>query len=150
MCGGQWDKNTFTVKDITMCDWVCRWGSCCAVFKQTNQLIMKLIYVTDPDCSQQTCSSLQTNTADPKQSTTLQNITSPMKAFSHILSCHDGGRPGGLHEYTHTLSPIIHWCMLQICKVGFIQAIRTFSISNKQKYTRSTHAVESIYSYIKK
>lgn len=70
----------------------------------------------------------------PTQSTALRNITSPTKAFSHTLSCHDGGRPGGLHEYTHTLSPIIHRCMLQICKVGFIQAIRTFFISNEQKY----------------
>lgn len=39
--------------------------------------------------------------------------------------------------------------MLQICKVCFIQAIRTIFISNKQKYTRSTHAVESMYSNIK-
>lgn len=46
------------------------------------------------DFSQQTCSSLQTNTVDPKQGTALQNTTSPTKAFSHTLSCHDGGRPG--------------------------------------------------------
>lgn len=26
----------------------------------------------------------------------------PAKAFSYTLSCHDGRRPDGLHEYTHT------------------------------------------------
>lgn len=72
----------------------------------TNNKKKSVIYVVDPNCSQQTRSSLQTNT--PKQSTAIRNITSPAKAFSHTLSCHDGGRPGGLHEYTHTLSSIIH------------------------------------------
>lgn len=48
------------------------------------------------------------HTIYPTQSAALQNITPPAKAFSHTLSCHGGGRPGGLHEYTHTLSSIIH------------------------------------------
>lgn len=59
----------------------------------------------DPN-SQQTF--LQTHTIYPTHGAALQNITPPAKAFSHTLSCHGGGRPGGLHEYTHTLSSIIH------------------------------------------
>lgn len=51
-------------------------------------------------CSKQTCSPLQTQST--LNSTPLQIITFPTKAFSCTLSCHDGGRPGELHEYTHT------------------------------------------------
>lgn len=104
-----------------------------------------------PAALKQTHSSPQTNTFHSKQSTALQSITSPTKASCHTLSCHDCGRPAGSHEYTHTLSSIIHWCMLQICKLGFIQAIRTFFFSYQinKKYMMSTHAVESMYSNIK-
>lgn len=62
----------------------------------------------DPNCSQQTSLLYKYTLSIINRMQQLQNITSPAKAFSHTLSCHDGGRPGGLHEYAHTLSSIIH------------------------------------------
>lgn len=62
---------------------------------------MKRTYIVDPN---RLALLYKTHSFDPKQITALQNITPPAKAFSHTLSCHDGGRPGGLHEHKHTMS----------------------------------------------
>lgn len=51
---------------------------------------------------------------------------------------------------THTYLQLYTDVCYKYANMVFIQAIRTFFISNKQKYMRSTHAVESMYSDIKK
>lgn len=104
----------------------------------------------DPNCSQQICFSTNTHTVDLKQSTALQNIQQ-RPFLIHLAAMTVVGLMDYMNTHTHTHVVFYYTLiMLQICKVGFVQAIRTlFFISNKQKYTRSTHAVESMYSNIK-
>lgn len=61
------------------------------LIKFSNDKIVKLIYLVDPKCFQQTCFCLQTLLIlknSPKYNISIEGL------FSYT-SCHDGGRPGG-------------------------------------------------------